>query len=306
MADPSSSSPETSGSSDGMYTLTHSSLVTYEHYPILEVICNKFTQAFVTDARDIIKYNIEINILKIKAVRFGDYINAIEEPALVNIFNIVEWSTSALLVIEGGLFYAVVDLALGGKRALNSESWKKRQFTSIELTLVERFARSTLHSFAQAFASLEKVRFDLVRHETVPRFATIVHPTTISILMSFEVAVESYRGQMHLLMPYSSLEPVRDKLSQMYTGEKKTGSDNVWEEHMRTQVEHAQITLTATLFEQTIPLDEVLTWKTGDRIIQDLPMNPIVKVRAADRHLFNGRMGNTGVSLAVKIEQTFF
>ena len=65
--------------------------------------------------------------------------------------------------------------------------------------------------------------------------------------------MEDRGGTIELLLPYATIEPIRDVLLQMFMGE-KFGRDPIWEGHLATEIGQAEIAVDAVLYEAELPL----------------------------------------------------
>src|SRR3546814_20066941 len=86
-----------------------------------------------------------------------------------------------------------------------------------------------------AFEPLAPVNFSYDRIETNPRFATIARPANAAILARLRVDMEDRGGRLELMLPYATLEPVRELLLPMFMGE-KFGRASIWEHHLATEL----------------------------------------------------------------------
>jgi flagellar motor switch protein FliM len=114
--------------------------------------------------------------------------------------------------------------------------------------------------------------------------------------------MEDRGGKLEILLPYATLEPVRELLLQQFMGE-KFGRDSIWETHLAEELRHTDIGLDVVLDEQIIPLSTVLNLKVGDRIALGVAPGAPVSLRCGDITLFEGEMGRKGQRLAVRIEK---
>src|SRR3546814_6931619 len=80
--------------------------------------------------------------------------------------------------------------------------------------------------------------------------------------------MEDRGGRLELLLPYATLEPVRDLLLQMFMGE-KFGRDSIWENHLASELWQTDVSIRAVLDEQTITLNDALNMQKG----QYFPLN---------------------------------
>ena len=67
------------------------------------------------------------------------------------------------------------------------------------------------------------------------RFAAISRPANAAILVRLRIDMEDRGGNIELLLPYATIEPIRAVLLQMFMGE-KFGRDQIWEGHFATEI----------------------------------------------------------------------
>ena len=143
-------------------------------------------------------------------------------------------------------------------------------------------------------------RFD--RLETNPRFATIARPANAAIVARLRVDMEDRGGRRELLLPYATLEPVRELLLQMFMGE-KFGRDSIWENHLATELWYTDIELEAVLDQVEVQLSEAIGWKVGSRLQLQVTPDSMVNLRCGESLMFRGTMGQKGGNIAVRIDQ---
>ena len=286
----------------GVKALVNSALVNYERLPMLEVVFDRVVRLLSTSLRNFTSDNVEVSFDQITSVRFGDYLNSIPLPAMLAVFQAEEWDNYGLLVIDSALIYSIVDVLLGGRRGTAAMRIEGRPYTTIERSLVERMVHVVLADISAAFDPLSPVTFRFDRLETNPRFAAIARPANAGVLAKFRIDMEDRGGRMELMLPYATLEPIRELLLQMFMGE-KFGRDSIWEEHLASQLYRTDIQLSAVLGEMTVHLNDLINWTPGTQIV--LPNGPehLIDLRCGDRTMFLARMGQKNGKIAVKIEE---
>ena len=200
--------------------LVNSALVNYERLPMLEVVFDRLVRMMSTSLRNFTSDNVEVSLDQISSVRFGDYLNSIPLPAMLSVFKAEEWDNYGLMVVDSALIYSIVDVLLGGRRGTAAMRIEGRPYTTIERNLVERMVHVVLSDLSAAFDPLSPVVFRFDRLETNPRFATIARPANAAVLAKLRIDMEDRGGRLELLIPYATLEPVRELLLQMFMGEK--------------------------------------------------------------------------------------
>jgi flagellar motor switch protein FliM len=218
------------------------------------------------------------------------------------VFKAEEWDNYGLVTVDSNLIYSIIDVLLGGGRGTTPIRIEGRPYTTIETNLVRRMIEVVLQDAEHAFAPLSPVHFNLERLETNPRFAPISRPSNAAILAEFRIDMEDRGGKIEVLIPYATLEPIRDLLLQMFMGE-KFGRDQIWEGHLATEIYGADIEVDAVLFEQDVPLSTVLELEVGQTLVFDVgPKDPVV-IKCGEVMLTEGQMGRVGEQISVKISR---
>ena len=285
----------------GIQAIINSALVSYERLPMLEVVYDRLVRMLTTSLRNFTSDNVEVSLDSITSTRFGDYLNSVPLPAMLCVFKAEEWDNFGLLTVDSALIYSIVDVLLGGRRGTAAMRIEGRPYTTIERNLVERLTSVVLHDITLAFEPLSKVNFVFDRLETNPRFATIARPANAAIVAGLRIDMDDRGGRLELLLPYSTLEPVRELLLQMFLGE-KFGRDSIWETHLATQLWQTDVSIDAVLDQQMMSLNTIMNLKVGSQIMFDASPESMVELRCGDQPMFSGRMGRRGAHMAICVE----
>jgi flagellar motor switch protein FliM len=286
----------------GIRAIVDSALVSYERLPMLEVVFDRLVRLMSTSLRNFTSDNVEVSVDNVTSIRFGDYLNSIPLPAMLSVFKAEEWDNYALLTVDSSLIYSIVDVLLGGRRGAGSMRVEGRPYTTIERNLVERLVAVVLSDLSGAFDPVSPVTFRFERLETNPRFATIGRPANAAVLARLRIDMEDRGGRLEVLLPYATLEPVREILLQGFLGE-KFGRDSIWEAHLAGELWNTSVPLEAVLDTVELPLREVLELKVGSRIILNANINSDVGLVCGDLPMFSGKMGRRGGNIAVRITE---
>jgi len=284
----------------GIRAIIDSAMVSYERLPMLEIVFDRLVRLMTTSLRNFTSDNVEVSLDRITSVRFGDYLNSIPLPAILGVFKAEEWENFGLITINSNLIYSIIDVLLGGRRGQTAIRIEGRPYTTIETNLIKRMIEVVLADAELAFRPLSPVKFNIDRLETNPRFAAISRPANAAILVRLRIDMEDRGGTVELLMPYATIEPIRDVLLQMFMGE-KFGRDPIWEGHLATEIGQADIAVSAVLYEAELPLRRLMALEVGDTLPLELRADTLVKVRCGNVTLTEGRMGRVGDHVAVRV-----
>ena len=292
---------EDTGERSGIQAILNSTLVSYERLPMLEVVFDRLVRMMSTSLRNFTSDNVEVSLDNILSLRFGDYLNSIPLPAMLAVFKAEEWDNFGLLTIDSPLIYSIVDVLLGGRRGTAAMRIEGRPYTTIERNLVEGMIHVVLSDLSAAFDPLSPVTFRFDRLETNPRFATISRPSNAAIVAKLRIDMEDRGGRLELLLPYATLEPVRELLLQMFMGE-KFGRDSIWETHLAEELWLTDVELEAVLDEQPMMLRDVLKMERGSFLPLNATPSSKITLRCGEVEMFTGRMGRKSNNMAVKVE----
>jgi len=284
----------------GIRAIIDSAMVSYERLPMLEIVFDRLVRLMTTSLRNFTSDNVEVSLDRITSVRFGDYLNSIPLPAILAVFKAEEWDNFGLATVNSSLIYSIIDVLLGGRRGQSTVRVEGRPYTTIETNLVKRMIEVVLADAELAFKPLSPVKFNIDRLETNPRFAAISRPANAAILVRLRIDMEDRGGNIELLLPYATIEPIRAVLLQMFMGE-KFGRDPIWEGHLATEIGQAQIGVDAVLYEERLPLRQMMKLDVGDTLTLELKPDALVSVRCGDVTLTEGRMGRVGDRVAVRV-----
>ncbi|HMM13719.1 MAG TPA: flagellar motor switch protein FliM [Parvibaculum sp.] len=285
----------------GIRAIINSALVSYERLPMLEIVFDRLVRLMTTSLRNFTSDNVEVSLDNISSIRFGDYLNSIPLPAILAVFRAREWDNYGMFTVDSNLIYSIVDVLLGGRRGTAAMRIEGRPYTTIELNLVQRMIEVVLQDAKAAFEPLSPITFELDRMETNPRFAAIARPANAAILVKLRIDMEDRGGRIEMLLPYATLEPIRELLLQMFMGE-KFGRDSIWESHLATELWSTEIPIEAVLDEQKMSLREVMDFKVGQTLMLNNGPDALVEMRCGGVSLASGRIGRMGNNVAVRIE----
>jgi flagellar motor switch protein FliM len=286
----------------GIERIISSGLVAYERLPMLEIVFDRLVRLMSTTLRNFTSDNVEISIDAMASQRFGDYLNSIPLPAMLAVFRADQWDNYGLIVVDSALIYSVVDVLLGGRCGTAAMRIEGRPYTTIERTLVERLIGVVLGDLKAAFEPLCEVDFHFDRLEVNPRFAAISRLSNAAVVSRMRIEMEDRGGRLEVLLPYATLEPVRELLLQQFMGE-RFGRDSIWETHLAEELRNTEVSLDVVLDQQTMPLRQVLDLKVGDQIVLASPPGAPVALRCGDVALFRAHLGRRENRLAVRIDQ---
>jgi len=289
----------------GLKAVIESNVISHERLPMLEVVCEHMVRTFASSMRNLTTDAIDVSLDELTSIRFGDFMSRLEMPAMIGVFTVPEWDNYGIVTVESSLIYAVVDALLGGRRGGTAMRIEGRAFTTIETTLVSQMLQLALTDLSSAFDPIASINMQLERVEMNPRFAAIAEPTNIAAVATFRVDMEGRGGRFSILLPYATMEPVREKLLQRFMG-RKVGRGNMWEAHMASELLKTDVSIDVVLGERTLRLEEIGAFKVGQTIaLHTAPDDPL-EVQCGGVPLGRAQIGQRSSNVAVRLVTDMF
>ncbi|MFN9066113.1 MAG: flagellar motor switch protein FliM, partial [Bdellovibrionales bacterium] len=273
------------------YDLTSQDRIIRGRLPQLEVIYEKFMRAFRVSLSSSLRKIASISLTSTEFLKFGEFINTLPMPTCMSVLRFVNLRGSALMVIESKLAYALVDSFFGGaERPFTKIDGK--EFTPIELSIVRKVVELAINDLEQAWASVEKIGCSFVRTEQNPQFVGIVPPTDVVIASTFDVELENATGTISMVVPYATIEPIKQKLSSGFQIESDQTDKKLWTAIIKEQLLDTALDIKVNLGETQIQLSDLMELKVGDVIplTQDATGELDIQVESVKK--FKGYYGN--------------
>jgi flagellar motor switch protein FliM len=293
-----------SGSGDDrvvvVYDLTSQDRIIRGRLPQLDVIYEKFMRSFRVSLSAQLRKIATLNHASTDFLKFGEFINTLPMPTCMSVLRFNALRGSALLVIETKLAYALVDSIFGGDDRPYSKV-EGKDFTPIELTIIQKVVQLAIDDLEQAWAAIAKIDCSFVRTEVNPQFVGLVPPTDVVIASTFDVELENANGTVTLVIPYATIEPIKQKLSSGFQVESDQADKKIWSGIIQNQLLTTEVDVKVNLGETEITLNELMSLRPGDVIPLDQDSSGEFDVLIEGVPKFRGFYGINHGSVAVQV-----
>jgi len=227
------------------YDLTNQDRVIRGRMPTLDIIYERFIRLYRMSLSNSLRKIASISIISTDLLKFGEFVNTLPIPSCMCIMRFESLRGPAILVFETKLAYALVDSYFGGTDRPFTKI-EGKEFTKIELSIMRKVMDLALRDLEEAWAPVHKTDIQYVRTEVNPQFVGVVPPSDVIISTTFEVELENASGTIAIVIPYSTIEPIKNKLNSSFQTEADRG-DKEWiaklEEHIRQTSAHVRVNL---------------------------------------------------------------
>jgi flagellar motor switch protein FliM len=232
-------------------------------------------------------------------LKFSEYIHTLFVPTSLNLVKVNPLRGTGLFVFDPKLVFIVVDNFFGGTGQFHTKI-EGREFTPTEMRIIMMLLESAFEDLQKAWAPLLDIEFEYMSSEVNPQFANIVSPSEVVVISTFHVELEGGGGEIHVTLPYTMLEPLRESLDAGLSSD-RSEIDQRWINALREEVKTAPIDLSATLMNMKMSLRDVMQFKEGDVIPVEMPRYVTLKSRGVP--LFRGYYGKSDGNSAVQIQE---
>ncbi len=288
-----------------VYDLTSQDRIIRGRLPQLDVIYEKFMRSFRVTLSSAIRKIAALNHSSTDFLKFGEFINTLPAPTCMSVLRMGNLRGSALFVIETKLAYALIDSFFGGDDRPYSKV-EGKDFTPIELSIVKKVVELAIKDLEVAWESVEVIDCSFVRTEVNPQFVGIVPPTDVVIASTFDVELEKASGTITLVIPYSAIEPIKQKLSSGFQVEADQTDKRIWSKIISEQLKDVSVDIKVNLGESNVSIQDLMNMRVGDVVSLNQDASKEIDVLVEGVKKFKGFYGSSHGSVAMKITDKLY
>ncbi len=246
------------------YDLTNQDRVIRGRMPTLDIIYERFIRLFRMSLSNALRKIATISIISTDLLKFGEFVNTLPIPSCMCIIRFESLRGPALLVFESKLAYALVDSFFGGTDRPYTKI-EGKEFTRIELSILRKVMDLAIKDLEDAWLPVHRTDIVFVRTEVNPQFVGVVPPSDVIISTTFEIELENASGTIALVVPYSTIEPIKNKLNATFQTETDR-SDDEWAKKVEDHLRSAEINVCVNLGAAHITVGDLVNLSVGDII----------------------------------------
>lgn len=278
------------------YSLTSRSTMLRGQFFALEEVYDRFATKLGDFMSGTFQQPIEVGIVSSEMIKYGDFISTFSTPTSMNVFTMEPLIGTALMAVEPGLVFSLIDCMFGGDgKPLN----RIREFTLIEQRMMKKFCVEVLARLEQSWAVVQAVKIAFRKTEVKPEFVHLASPGEMMLVVVFSIKGNAFAGNIHLCISHLMLEPVKDRLSA--PGRREKDAQPNWGDKLQELLKDTPVSIIAELGRTVHTVGEVLKLKVDD--VLQLPTGPkdqiVLKVDGVPKYYgFPGTIkGNRAVEI---------
>jgi flagellar motor switch protein FliM len=278
------------------YDLSSQDRIVRGRMPTLEMINERFARYTRISLFNLLRRSADVSVGGVQVLKFGEYVHTLYVPTSLNLVKIRPLRGTSLFIMDAKLVFKLVDNFFGGDgRHAKIEG---REFTPTEIRIVQKVLSQVFADLTEAWSPVMEVGFEYLSSEVNPAMANIVSPSEVVVVSTFHIELDGGGGDLHVTIPYSMLEPIREVLDAGVQSD-IDDKDERWAKALRADIMDARVRLEMTVAETQITLRDIMEMEPGDVIPVDIPEALILKANGIPT--FKCKLGVSKNNLAVKV-----
>ena len=231
--------------------------------PTLEMINERFARYTRISMFNLLRRSADVAVGGVQVMKFGEYVHSLYVPTSLNLVKMKPLRGTGLFILDAKLVFKLVDNFFGGDgRHAKIEG---REFTPTELRVVRMVLDQAFVDLREAWHAVMDINFEYINSEVNPAMANIVGPSEAIVVSTFHIELDGGGGDLHVTMPYSMIEPVREMLDAGFQSD-LDDQDERWVNALRQDVLDVDVPIGATVARRQLKLRDILHMQPGDVI----------------------------------------
>jgi flagellar motor switch protein FliM len=280
------------------FDLTERSVLPSPNIPTMEVLVDRFSKKVKGTFTSALHRIVEVSPVSSEVKKLGDFLKVLPVPTSIHLFRVEPLSGTALLVFESNLVFGLVEFLMGGGGASPAKI-EGREFTNIETRMLGKIVQGALEDLQEAWQVIEPVKITLERSEINPQFAVMMPLSDPLLCIHLDLEIEMTTGTFLLCLPYTMIEPYRERGMGRQNSKSKTERMNM--ERMIAHLRKTNVEVTVDLGYCSMTVNQILDLRAGSFIALDQSMGESMPVKIEGVPKLQSLAGQMNGKHAVKI-----
>ncbi|MBB3808018.1 flagellar motor switch protein FliM [Pseudochelatococcus contaminans] len=281
--------------------LLDSTGLSIDRLPMLHVIFDRMANVWLEGIRHLATSPAYCSLTMIEIGRISDILEMYESNAIAAVYQAPEWDSQVLVGLDRDFVFSMIEVLLGSDGA-EPPIDEERGFSNIERRVSDLIFRHLSKAMRTAFKQVTNVHFRHERTETRMDFAVIGRRTSRAVVAKFLVQTLNRGGEIFVIIPQSALTPMRQNLMRVISNE-PTVRDPRWSKQIKSEVQRAEVTLTAVLEKRYLTLEEIASLEVGQTIRLQASPKSLVTLESDDQPLFKCFLGKSDGAYSLRLEE---
>jgi flagellar motor switch protein FliM len=244
---------------------------------------------------DKLRLDVRCDCVAVEQVRFGTWLDQLPGPVSIYVLQMSPFDLPVLFTASTSLLYGAVDRILGGNGRVNKVP---KDFTAAEHTVAEALIGPCLDRVRESLSEVVQLSWTIQSRFCNPSMAQILPSQDVVLSVYFQAAGDFLMGDLRLVIPFASLEPLLDRFGRDAVARLAPGA---MRDKVAAKVREVSVELAVELGGANIRLRQLLDLQLGDVIPLTTRLGQPAVVPVQGRPKFTGHVGRIGNRLGLQV-----
>lgn len=244
---------------------------------------------------DKLRLETRCDCVAVEQLRFGTWLDQLPGPVAIYVVQLEPWKLPALFTVSTSLLYGAVDRILGGSGKVQKVP---KDFTLAEHTVAEALVGPCLDRICEALGEVVKLKWSIANRFCNPSMAQIMPSQDVVVSVYFQASGDFLLGDLRLVLPFASLEPVLDRFGKDTVARMEPGA---MKQKLGASVRQMPIDVAVELGATNIRLRQLMELQPGDVITLGARVGEPAVVPVMGKAKFTAHVGRIGNRLGVQV-----
>jgi flagellar motor switch protein FliM len=270
-----------------------------EHIRAFEIANETFARQFTTVLSTTLRTVSQVSLLSVSQLTYDEYVRSLPNPSYLAILALDPLPGAATFHLPLPVVMTAIDRLLGGT---GEGYYPERPLTDIEDVLIRDLMARVLHELSYAWESITELEARVVQQESNPQFVQIAAPSDMVVTIAFDVRVGGQHGEATLCIPFTSLQPALDAITEgsLVANRTRTSADTM-RHAVATRLADVPLDVSVRFDEVHLASSDIVNLQVGDVIPLRHPVGSALTVSVAGEPRFHALAGRNGKRLACRI-----
>lgn len=268
----------------------------------LSMVMQSYAQLLANQVTNVLRVACDCEVLSVEEMGYNEFNNSLPSPVILAVFAANPLAGTQLMQVSPEVAYMVINRLLGG---VSSSKESSKQFTEIEMALIERFLGKIMNTFDEAWEKVMTVRTRLERLETNTQFVQITGLNEAVAVGTLSLRIGEDEGLISLCLPRAAIEPVANQLTMrsIYTAASTvTGErDEQQLQVLGDKIGHAKVDVVAYFKDTPATVIDIVNLQIGDVIRLDHKTSEPLLMKIQHIPKFECKVGTSKSQYALQI-----
>lgn len=242
---------------------------------------------------------IDVEVSKPAIQPFGEYLQSLETPLLINVIDLKKLSSPGLVYFSKTFLNNSIEILFGGD--VNNTSDENRLFARADHGISKLLTTLINKSLDNSWEEITTIDFQYVRSVSNIKMANIVEFHENALVTNCSFSVENNLCEFNICIPCSSLDPIKGIIEKRNKDSMTLEEQQEWRDGIKENVRNVSLELRCQISELKINLQELLKLKEDDVLYISNPKK--AKIFVNGHLLYEGGCGTHNDNKAFKIQK---